>query len=106
MIVANRATLSGIIRAPFLSPAGQGYSGGIHNNIRLDLSPTQLGFGRMRYRTAQRFVQDKMTALGQTRHFNYAPTTSDLPDTPRASIYRRYVPSGMARLPPLGAGVY
>src|SRR6266705_3209418 len=82
MIVANRATLSGIIRAPFLSPAGQGYSGGIHNNIRLDLSPTQLGFGRMRYRTAQRFVQDKMTALGQTRHFNYAPTTSDLPDTP------------------------
>jgi len=25
---------------------------------------------------------------------------------PRASIYRRYVPSGLARLPPLGAGVY
>lgn len=25
---------------------------------------------------------------------------------PRASIYRRYVPSGLVRLPPLGAGVY
>jgi hypothetical protein len=25
---------------------------------------------------------------------------------PRASIYRRYVPPGLARLPPLGAGVY
>src|SRR6202171_5036244 len=63
MIVANRAMLSGIIRTPFLSPAGQGFSGGIHNNIRLDLSPTPLGFGRMRYRTAHtRFVQDKMTA--------------------------------------------
>jgi hypothetical protein len=68
MIVANRATLSGIIRTPFLSPAGRGFSGGIHDNIRLDLSPTPLGFGRMRYRTAHtRFVQDKMTASGHWR---------------------------------------
>src|SRR6266481_8326857 len=68
MIVANKATLSGIIRTPFLSPAGQGFSGGIHNNIRLDLSPTQLGFGRMRCRTAHtRFVQDEMTASGVRR---------------------------------------
>src|SRR6266700_5210975 len=65
MIVANRATLSGIIRTPFLSSAGQRFSGGIHNNIRLDLSPTQLGFGRMRSRPAHmRFVQDKNDRFG------------------------------------------
>src|SRR6476469_10981828 len=48
MIVANRATLSGIIQTPFLFPAGQEFSGDIRNNIRLDLSSTPLGFGRMR----------------------------------------------------------
>jgi hypothetical protein len=37
MMVASRATLSGIIRTPFFSTAGQGVSGGIHHNIRLDL---------------------------------------------------------------------
>jgi hypothetical protein len=36
-----------MIRTPFLSIAGQGFSAGIHANIRHDLSPALLGFGRM-----------------------------------------------------------
>src|SRR6266436_8616186 len=66
MIVANRPTLSGIHSLSF--PCKARFSGGIHNNIRLRLSPTPLVFGRMQYRTAHtRFVQDKMTASGHWR---------------------------------------
>src|SRR5450756_2446275 len=66
MIVANRATLSGIIATPFLSFAGQGFSGGIDNNIRRDPSPTPLGFGRMRYRTLTRDVSPRRPAHAGT----------------------------------------
>src|SRR5260370_156660 len=82
MIVANRATLSGIIRTPFLflSPASSGVSGGFHNNIRLGLSPIQLGFGRTRY-AHTRVVQDKRTlrATERTRslkRFNFARSST------------------------------
>ena len=58
MIVANRATLSGIVRTPSLFPC-RARVFRRHSHIRLDLSPTLLGFGRMRYRTARaRFVRD------------------------------------------------
>src|SRR5512140_1103029 len=46
MIVANKATLSGIIRTPFFALPDGGFSGGIHDNFHLDPAPTPLDFGR------------------------------------------------------------
>src|SRR3954447_24101554 len=50
MMVANRATLSGISEHPFFPlslPPQRGVHGDIHDNIRLELSPAPLGFGWM-----------------------------------------------------------
>src|ERR1700730_7653901 len=61
-------------------------TGGIHNNIRLDLSPTPLDFGRMRYRTAcTRFVQDRMNA--SVNRVNLA-VCQPLPVYPQLRTYR------------------
>src|SRR3954471_24654265 len=46
MMVANRATLSGISEQPSL-PLQGGIHGDIHGNISLELSPAPLGFGWM-----------------------------------------------------------
>jgi transposase len=50
----------------------------MHNNIRLDLSPTPLDFGRMRYRIA---------------HTRFVASWRDLPgaDGSRTTCYNRFV---------------